>query len=433
MTHFALRAVRGSRLATLPTRLAYWALCRGIHLPMLFRAGSSLLRAFPVLSSWIGAVARRSPVTQALSRQASFSSTSHASKLIAGDFLIGMEAGPRYEADKASFDLALARLQDTAAISDRAARARVEWLMAQPEAAFDAVEDYVMWVVWQAIRRPFGTIASLLTDGAAGRRPDRQSERQFMLMLRHVAAQLTVGDVAPDAVYRRAEAAAASLSERVGEIEKELASAWNARGAPAREAAGRNAIGLAWVSHPVTVQGAALVIRELLERRPVHAMLSRAAALAGDEIWNRHGDFRTLVRSHVLELMRFRPVFPLLARNVPRNTWFDAGGRTQCPASAGSTLRILTIGALFDRRATEEPSQYRPGREWFHDPADRYLMFGHGERRCPAKDPAVEIVTSAVIGLLALPGLRWATSRCKSNEYDGPMVASMRLRFRRDA
>ena len=46
-------------------------------------------------------------------------------------------------------------------------------------------------------------------------------------------------------------------------------------------------------------------------------------------------NFRNSVRNHVLELMRFRPIFPLLARDVPRDTEFKParGGTRRAPAA----------------------------------------------------------------------------------------------------
>ena len=40
----------------------------------------------------------------------------------------------------------------------------------------------------------------------------------------------------------------------------------------------RNAVGLAWISHPVTVQSGALIVQELLGRPEVHKDLRAKAA-----------------------------------------------------------------------------------------------------------------------------------------------------------
>jgi len=56
-------------------------------------------------------------------------------------------------------------------------------------------------------------------------------------------------------------------------------------------------------------------------------------------------------------------------------------------------------------------------------------MFGYGRRQCPAKDYAVDILTSALIGLLTLPELRLARDEGNAITYEGPLMSRMRMRF----
>ena len=73
--------------------------------------------------------------------------------------------------------------------------------------------------------------------------------------------------------------------------------------------------------------------------------------------------------------------------------------------------------------------QFCPHRDWGVEADSRYLMFGFGDRQCPAKDHAVTILTSALIGLLTLPELRWVDGWGERVRYDGPMICRMRLRL----
>jgi len=75
------------------------------------------------------------------------------------------------------------------------------------------------------------------------------------------------------------------------------------------------------------------------------------------------------------------------------------------------------------------PDRYDPGRQFLH-PEDRQLVFGRGGRQCVARDHATEALTSALIGLLRLPDLGWADPWWRRMRYDGPAIASMRLRIR---
>jgi cytochrome P450 len=199
------------------------------------------------------------------------------------------------------------------------------------------------------------------------------------------------------------------------------------------EAIERNALGLTWVSHPVTVQSAALVLQELLSRPSVYrALRSRAAIIGASQVW-QDDEFRKHVRDHVLELMRFRPIFPLLARDVPRYTELETGARRNAQCRGGAKVTMWSIGALFDPRAVKNSGKFCPHRDWGNHESLRYLVFGYGDRQCPAKEYALNILTSALIGLLTLPEVQLAHDDSKAIEYDGPLMSRMRVRFAKRA
>lgn len=126
--------------------------------------------------------------------------------------------------------------------------------------------------------------------------------------------------------------------------------------------------------------------------------------------------------------MRFRPVFPLLARDVPRETEFESGARRNPTCPAGSSVGLMSIAALFDGRGVPDVGAYRGDRAVGGVPPPwQTFMFGFGDRRCPAQEPAVAILGSALIGLLRLPRLRWADAWPRRIGYDGPMICRMNL------
>ena len=177
------------------------------------------------------------------------------------------------------------------------------------------------------------------------------------------------------------------------------------------------------------MQSAALVLQELLSRPRVYrALRSRAAIIGTFEVW-QDDEFRKHVRDHVLELMRFRPIFPQLARDVPRDTELETGARRNAQCHGGATVTMWSIGALFDPRAVANSRQFCPHRDWGNHESLRYLVFGYGDRQCPARDYALEILTSALIGFLTLPEARLAHDDGKAIEYDGPLMSRMRVRF----
>jgi cytochrome P450 len=247
-----------------------------------------------------------------------------------------------------------------------------------------------------------------------------------MLEIRYVAGQLLAGSLATLDLRRRAEACGDALQARIDRVTGTIGAAWGVKGSSADIE--RNAVGLAWISHPVTVQSGALVVQELLGRPKVYDELwSRADRLGEPAVWTDPG-FRKTVRNHVLELMRFRPIFPLLARDVPRDTEMTTGSRQNAGCPGGGKVSLLSIAALFDSRVVPKSGRYCPDRDWGSEDALRYLMFGYGYRQCPARDYAVEILTSALIGLLTLPRLQLARGDGKAIAYDGPLMLCMRMR-----
>jgi cytochrome P450 len=131
----------------------------------------------------------------------------------------------------------------------------------------------------------------------------------------------------------------------------------------------------------------------------------------------------------VLELMRFRPIFPLLARDVPRDTEFETGARRNAPCRGGGSITVLSIAAMFDPQAVPDSKQFCPSRNWGEQEDLRWLMFGFGTRQCPARVYAVEILTSALIGLLSLPELRLTDRESKAITYDGALMSGMSVSF----
>lgn len=407
--------------------LFYGIFCWANRHPGALRAVGVMLRRWPFLAGWLGMAARASAVKAVLTRPNSFSNTAHAANLSAGDYLIGMDPGATYTADKILLDDRLAALKATLpAAADLAVQGYVKAL--QPLGAnksFDLIEDYLMWIVFRAMYPLFGPATERVAAGATGSLNDPGLQRQYLLEIRYVAGQLLAGSSATLRVQRRAELNADALKSRIAGVRTDIQNAWSLPG----HDIDRNAIGLAWISHPVTVQSGALAVQELLGRPKVHKALREEARRLGDPgVW-QCAKFRASVRDHVLELMRFRPIFPLLARDVPRATEFETGARHNAKCPAGGKMAIWGIAALFDPEAVENSSQFCPARDWGNQADLRWMMFGYGTRQCPAMVYAVEILTSALIGLLILPELQLARGEGKAITYDGPLMSQMRVSF----
>lgn len=421
---------------------ALW--CFLMRQPRLLRMVASVFRRWPIASRWAAVVAQREAVVAGLRRTASFSNTAHAPNLVAGEFSIGMQDGQKYRNDRRMLEAMLLPARRLGPVGAVLARQHLERLKASPSNGFDLVDDYLSPVAWRTLKRCFGRAADPLTAGDCGQKhPSAQQqhqcdqraaevEKQLLLELRHVASHLVVGRVATPQVQGRAESAGCALNHRmtvhgalVGDV---MALRLAERGLrPAAPDLHRNAVGLMWVSHPVAVQAGVNLVLELLQRPALHEDLRARVAQAGEAAWLQP-ELRSHLHDVVLELLRFRPPFPVVAREVPRATLFESGDDRPAPVGAGGSLKLLVIGAMFDPRALQRPDDFEPGAARWVDADDRYLVFGHGQRRCPGHEHAMEILVSALVGLLMLPRPPRREGR-GAQTYDGPVTDHLRLVF----
>jgi hypothetical protein len=411
------------------TGFEYRLLSRLIHQPRLLRFAAAALRGKPSFARLARVVAERDAVNAVFQRTLSFSSTAIASNLRAGEFVIGMDKDRRHDAERALLERVLPSPSDLRNASIQHSQLAIDKLRNGVSDRFDLVE-YMVGVAWGALSKAFGPAATAI----AGTDPGNSllPSKEFVAQLRSLGAHLIVGAVAPDSVREEADVKAADLNKCIQGKLNSLAGTWGLPLPASADLIERNAVGLMWVSHPATVQACALLMQELLGRRAVLDDLSRQAQKLEALAWSDQA-FRDQLKEHVLELLRFRPPFPILIRDVPRDTWFDVGaGFPAGFAKAGSQVTLLTVGAMFDDDAMElgNASAYVPGRV-FKVPDDRYLMFGMGERACIAKYHVPEILVSALAGLLTLKRLRWARHVFGRIDYDGPTISSMWLKFDR--
>ena len=410
--------MRESLVRRLRRWVAYRVVSALVHQPLLLRLAACALRQWPWLGPRLGVVARRGAVVGVFERDTAFSNTSHAPNLPAGEFVIGLESCPRQAAERVLVASLLPSESSFAAAAAQESRRRIQALREGPTRRFDLIDDYLVPVAWQALRPAFGAAA-----------PDVSPGDPLFAHLRAVGAHLIVGSVATEPVQRRALASGAQINACVRERLPQLLDAWQGA-APNQPPAllARTAVGMMWVAHPATVQAGALLMQELLARQPIHRALARKAQALADP-WG-DATLRDELRAHVLELLRFRPPFPILVRELARDARYESEGASP-RAKAGSRMTLLTIGALFDPLARDErpTNAYRPGRG-FKEPADHYLVFGHGARHCPARHQVVETLVSALAGLLTLPGLRSGDAWPWRRVYEGPTITRMRLKFK---
>ena len=395
-------------------RIGYGVVSALVHQPALLRWAGAAIRRSPFLEGTLPIVVRGTAARRVFTRAASYSNTSHAPNLVAGEFLIGLESGPRHEAER---ELATRLLAAPDACGDSAAQAARALATGLPP-SFDLIDDYLTHVAWAGMRPIFRGAAADLEEAPA----TPQAWQAFFREMRYPGAHLIVGGLASRAVQLRAEVHANALRQRVRRHAAALSTAW---GLPNDTLLERTAVGLMWVGHPATVQAGALVMQELLQRPevygPLHDQARRLDAAA----------FRLEVRKHVIEALRFRPPFPLLLRDVPRDTAYALDGDRRVATAAGARVTLMSPATMFDPEGGDPKAvcPFHAGRTDF--PSGPYhLVFGHGSRHCIAQDHVVEILTSALAGLLALERLTWADFAWRRMRYDGPIISRMRLKVR---
>lgn len=124
---------------------------------------------------------------------------------------------------------------------------------------------------------------------------------------------------------------------------------------------------------------------------PEAMAITRRAAESGDEV---------AIRQCVYEALRFNPQTPALLRYEK---------------ATGNTALLLTISAMFDPRANQNPGTFDPAR-----PIDKYLHFGHGMHLCYGR-LLNGVQLPALVGAIAkLPDLRRASGRLRPLLYEGP-------------
>jgi cytochrome P450 len=423
--------------------LRYRIVSAMFHQPRLLRAAAGALRRHAALSSALGVAAGINAVRAMLSQETRFSHGHYPAVMPGGPFLIGLPSGPVHAAKRQCLQGLLPRRELLVAASARALDALVGELRARTGVRdplrFDLVDDYMVPLVWNALRLTYDERAEPVTE----------VDRELVQAARWLGAQLLIGAAATPAVQQRALRSARQLSIAFDDAMSGAPSDFGfdarwLRAVPARTERLRDAIGLMWVGHPSVTQAGVLMMQELLARPEEYARLIEATARVGGTAADMPPHHRELLRAHVLELLRFRPPFPLLGRLVAQPTQLPSGASGQSGPADGAVAEAIhvkagaciamTLGALFDPAAQhEDPRRYVPGRH-FHHEEDRLLMFGTGPRRCIAGDQVVEVLVTALHGLLCL-GLVPAASGASASKaplrqarrcsFDGPIIVHM--------
>ncbi|MCB1737529.1 MAG: cytochrome P450 [Gammaproteobacteria bacterium] len=153
---------------------------------------------------------------------------------------------------------------------------------------------------------------------------------------------------------------------------------------------GVNAGGLLIGAIETTSQAVAQSLQYLLERPE---LLAQARAAAGK-------DDPTEFDAIVFETLRFVPISPYLFRQTSEAATIARGTDRETTVPAGGYVLIVTQSAMFDPQAFDNPDDFEPGRNWYHQ-----FHFGYGAHECLGRYVGAVMIPEMVRQLVLQPGL----------------------------
>jgi cytochrome P450 len=389
--------------------------------------GRHVLRAlFHVLRRWAPllkagnriVVSRHADVLEVLNRDADFTISQvngPSIDRINGPFILAMDRGPEYDRDHAALR-ACAKREDAERVRrmahDAAARAIDA---ARPQRRIEAVQRLTRAVPAEIVQCYFGFVG-----------PDRPTLERWLRNLFQDAFANPLNDpfVRAAAVQSAAELKAWALPEIARRRAEGTAGDDDVMGRmiallPTHPFADddwvrRNIAGLIVGAVDTISRFSILAVDELL-RRPRELAGAHAAARDGD---------MDRVRQYAWEAVRFNPHTPLMARRCSVDATLAAGTPRQKTITAGSSMAIGTLSAMFDPDGFPEPRRFRIDRD-----VRSYLHFGWGMHQCFGLGINLVVIPEITGALLRLPGLRRAQGSAGRVLLDGPFPERLVLEF----
>lgn len=103
----------------------------------------------------------------------------------------------------------------------------------------------------------------------------------------------------------------------------------------------------------------------------------------------------------VWEALRFVPISPYLFRQAATEALIARGTDRETVIPAGGYVLAVTQSAMFDELAFDDPDEFKPGRNWYHQ-----FHFGYGSHVCLGRYVGAEMIPEMVRQMLLRPGLR---------------------------
>ncbi len=165
---------------------------------------------------------------------------------------------------------------------------------------------------------------------------------------------------------------------------------------------GTNAGGLLIGAVETTSQAVAQVIQYFIERPELYAQV-KTASLKEDT-----SDIDALV----WEALRFVPISPYMFRQASEDYTLAKGTDRETTIPKGTNVLTLTQSAMFDTYAYENPDEFNPNRNWYHN-----FNYGFASHDCLGKYVGMVMIPEMVRQIMALDNLK---PESEMDYEDGP-------------
>lgn len=174
---------------------------------------------------------------------------------------------------------------------------------------------------------------------------------------------------------------------------------------------GVNAGGLLIGAIETTSQAVAQVIEFFLDRPELFARVKAAAALEDTK------EFDNLV----WEALRYVPISPYMFRQLSEDYVLGKGTPHATKINAGTNVLALTQSAMFDTYAYDNPEQFNPDRNFYHN-----FTFGFASHDCLGKYVGMEMIPEMVRQVMLLPNI---SSEGSIDYKDGPFPEAFNIQW----
>lgn len=130
----------------------------------------------------------------------------------------------------------------------------------------------------------------------------------------------------------------------------------------------------------------------------------------------------------VWEALRFVPIRPDIFRQAASDYTIAKGTAHETEIKAGTIVRLLTHSAMFDPYAYENPGEFNPDRNFYHN-----FNFGFGSHQCMGKYVGMEMIPEMVRQVVLLDDLESDGKISYRNrlfpDRDGPFPEAYKLNW----